>query len=284
MPVYGDWVQPDDIMQLLPMSGGIVSWYRDFTPGWASWDDAMGSAFGGAGDEFYGPTDAKPDNYAGVATIVNPNQVGIFAFGVSRHTAIQNYPQVGPPGPLPPGVTVEYEPGGSYYGDIEVTARFYLSASLSAMSFDQVRLLSAPGGMAAAESLGPGDFPERSDWLSWAVRFNSNVAPTPPPGTNTSVAWSQSSLDVGWATVTSRMWDNPASDSATAGAGFRYTSTQMRQAYTPPRYRLVYNPTATWRHRQRQAPTGNTGGWPARQRQNGADTGAWSHRQRQTGA
>lgn len=279
MPIYGDWVQPDDVQVALGQDGGIVSWHRDYAPSWATWTDAMGGSFGGSGDTFYGPADTKPDNYAGAAQYANPNQVGIYAFGMVRVDGVHTYPQIGP-GPLPPSQSVEFEPGGAYYGAVTVKARLYLAESLTDPSAHPVKVLTPNSGVAAADELTGADFPTRSNWSTWNVRYDESLAPWPVPVT---VEWDQASLEVAWAAVSGRMWDNPASDSSPVGIGFRYSSTQLLQWYTPPRYRIVYNPTGQWLSRQRHNPQGNAGGWPARQRQHGAASGAWASRQRQTG-
>jgi len=54
---------------------------------------------------------------------------------------------------------------------------------------------------------------------------------------------------------------------------------------TWPAYRYAYDSPqgGMWSVRQRQTPSGNTGGWPLRQRHNGGATGSWPLRQRQAG-
>lgn len=62
-------------------------------------------------------------------------------------------------------------------------------------------------------------------------------------------------------------------------------SINVTTTYRPPRYRWIYKTQSKgmWNLRQRQSLTGNAGGWPLRQRQNGGATGSWPLRQRQTG-
>jgi len=52
-------------------------------------------------------------------------------------------------------------------------------------------------------------------------------------------------------------------------------------------YRYIFDApqgNGMWTRRQRQTLSGNTGGWPLRQRHNGGATGSWPLRQRQAGA
>lgn len=79
--------------------------------------------------------------------------------------------------------------------------------------------------------------------------------------------------------VTGGVAVSPDGMSSTAPSWALLPATAM---WRPWKYRFVY-PSGMWNLRQRQSLTGNAGGWPLRQRQNGGATGSWPLRQRQTG-
>lgn len=117
----------------------------------------------------------------------------------------------------------------------------------------------------------------------WAVAIDADVDTAGVVSASTSqITWSDPAEALNlWVVPTSTSSD-PAHDAWMWRP--EIVSMEFTATVTWPAYRYVFPGGGAWRARQRQALVGNTGGWPARQRQNGADTGAWSHRQRQAGA
>lgn len=200
------------------------------------------------------------------------------------------------PEEVPPGRTVEYEGAGTYLSDFEVSLGWTVQGTLLGDAVEgtmpvRARVLEAPGvpnlnSQAAIDA----NRPSMSGYITRDFKDagTASLLQTQVSGSFitefTTSNWPVTLMVATDAETTGQFQHTAVSTELNGSARletFVATNSTIRAWYRPPRWRLSMQ--GMWNLRQRQSLTGNAGGWPLRQRQNGGATGSWPLRQRQTG-
>ena len=201
------------------------------------------------------------------------------------------------PESVPPGRTVEYEGAGTYLSDFEVSLGWtvrgtLLDEALGGSMPVRARVLEAPdvpnlNSQAAIDANSPSmsgyitrDFQDAGTASSAQFQVSQSYVTE-----FTTPNWPVTLMVATEAETTGQFQHTADMNTAQRGSArletLVATNSTIRAWYRPPRWRLSMQ--GMWNLRQRQSLTGNAGGWPLRQRQNGGATGSWPLRQRQTG-
>lgn len=302
MTAYSDWIQGDDgTAEAFASEVNSARWQREYfdTPAldagavldasWGTYDDtypgpeptpvppfaAPGSTFANLGNEsggLYGLIDFRP--------VVHEYLLPTSALSSATFTP----PDI-PQSEWEPGATgFEWETPYVTWTQVDYTVRAvygrtgsHNTASGAALTHP-CHLLQAPAGWLPATPTGA-DYPRRSsDYSAWTERHEAAIAPTAFTGLWPVVEWGQSGSDVTLMPAPAYVKDG--SGHVSGQFGFSINAVSALRTYRPPRHRWVFDPQGMWSLRQRQTLTGNAGGWPLRQRNNGAASGSWPLRQR----
>lgn len=297
MPV-GEWIQPDDMWVVRPLSVVAKTWYRvlswsiddydpeDVTPTWiARWSHMVEDSTDGfvgleasvdeittSDETLY---DAMEYPYGSYQTLPSQNLQNWQLFAeFSASTSIDDYPQYEPS--VPGGVTVEYESEeGEYFDTHRFVIPYDTVGNFAAQELPQFAYTPEAIGVGAAS-----DYPSvGAPFLAWDRTGDLN-------GVFGTQQITVDSADLTLTPIFEPHMDGPDT------AGLRNASVYLgrlsesdprlfsvSRLYTPPRYRLI-TPDGSWETRHMQGFGGGVGSWPHRQMQNSGRTGTWPLRGR----
>lgn len=301
MPWYGDWITPP----LKTTQPGIVREFTDLNKGGMSTVPSQETGLAAGPAAAQGTSTVTAGSKTGNTSHTEAGYPG-GSYSVGHSTEIQTMV----PNPVtvfndPPALIdygtadgFEYNPGTGHLVSHLATLRssglaagYSSDGSTSSQRYDGIGGLFYDTAFAfTLDGLGKRLWPGPV-WRSWAsVGIASGVetdVAIPLPAVGARIAFVPApNIMTNPVALGSIGWSSPSPSRVSQQV---YASLfKMEAIWQPNQYRFIWNddnppPWLTlgrWQSRQRQRTTGNSGGFPSRQRQRGGDSGAWNSRQK----